>query len=427
MKRQNILLPIIASLFGLGTEVSLAETNSKSPIANAELYSVRTKASIRYSFFEDEAGSSNGAGFLVDRSKGWILTNAHVSGRGTGDIEVSFKGEPFTAAKLVYVDTELDAAIIKVEDEDIPVNALEAPLQCKKSELNGQEVAAFGHPHGLSYSASRGIVSKVRFYNGRDWIQIDAAINPGNSGGPLINLSNGKVIGINAMALKDTEGLNFAVPIRPVCKILELLKNNENPSPPKLPINFTKNSQSEEYLIIGPAAHFEKLPNGLKIGDRVTHVDGEEVSTPTELNTILRGLTKDVIITIKSGDKTLQNTLSIFPNELVTNRKYVLADGALISTDPYPERRRQSEFLTVHSVREGSYAERVGWKQYSILMAVDGIIPSSLEHLEKLLSGDVSKTVTLRTWSKRDTKLYDYHEIDYWPYKVELKKNDQTE
>ena len=204
------------------------------PIANAELYSVRTKSSIRYSFYEDDAGSSNGAGFLLDRSLGWILTNAHVSGRGTGEIEVSFKSESFVPAKLIYVDTELDAAVIKVDQKDIPKNATEAPLQCGTSELSGQEVAAFGHPHGLSYSASRGIVSKVRYYNGRDWIQIDAAINPGNSGGPLINLGNGKVIGINAMALKDTEGLNFAVPIMPICKILNLLKQRKNPSPPKL-------------------------------------------------------------------------------------------------------------------------------------------------------------------------------------------------
>ena len=66
------------------------------PIADAELYSVRTKSSIRYSFYEDDAGSSNGAGFLVDRSMGWILTNAHVSGRGTGDIRYHLKVSPLS-------------------------------------------------------------------------------------------------------------------------------------------------------------------------------------------------------------------------------------------------------------------------------------------------------------------------------------------
>ena len=71
------------------------------------------------------------------------------------------------------------------------------------------EVAAFGHPHGLNYSASRGIISQIRYYDGVDWVQTDAAINPGNSGGPLIDLGSGKIVGINAMKLEDTEGLNF--------------------------------------------------------------------------------------------------------------------------------------------------------------------------------------------------------------------------
>ena len=56
--------------------------------------------------------------------------------------------------------------------------------------------------------------SQVRVYDGVDWVQTDAAINPGNSGGPLIDLNTGSVVGINAMGLKDTEGLNFAVPIQ---------------------------------------------------------------------------------------------------------------------------------------------------------------------------------------------------------------------
>jgi S1-C subfamily serine protease len=141
MERRKKLLTLFAGLFIFNTEISTAQTSGKTPIANAELYTVRTKASIRYSFYEDDAGSTNGAGFLVDRSLGWILTNAHVSGRGTGDIEVSFKSEPFIPARLIYVDTELDAAIIQVDDKDIPENATEAPLQCENSELNAEKPA----------------------------------------------------------------------------------------------------------------------------------------------------------------------------------------------------------------------------------------------------------------------------------------------
>ena len=56
-----------------------------SPIDDASTYSVRVKSTVRYAFAEDVAGTSHGAGFLVNRKKGWVLTNAHVSGYGTGD------------------------------------------------------------------------------------------------------------------------------------------------------------------------------------------------------------------------------------------------------------------------------------------------------------------------------------------------------
>ena len=41
-------------------------------------------------------------------------------------------------------------------------------------------------------------------------IQTDAEVNPGNSGGPLLN-ARGQVIGIVAVKLRGSEGLNFAV------------------------------------------------------------------------------------------------------------------------------------------------------------------------------------------------------------------------
>ena len=218
--------------------VSISLAGAQRVLGEAEKYAVRVKASIGYPFAEDKAGTFNGAGFLFDKEKGWFLTNAHVSGRGTGNIEVAFKGQEFNKAKLVYVDPELDFSIISIEQDLIPELAIEAELDCGTSQLSGTEVAAFGHPHSLYFSASRGIISKVRFYDGHDWVQLDAAINPGNSGRPLINLKSGKIVGINAMSLENSEGLNFAVPLPPVCKAVSLLRAGKDPSPPKLPISF---------------------------------------------------------------------------------------------------------------------------------------------------------------------------------------------
>ena len=42
------------------------------------------------------------------------LTNAHMSGYGTGLLEVAFKGHDFVPAHPVYIDAELDFAVLKI-------------------------------------------------------------------------------------------------------------------------------------------------------------------------------------------------------------------------------------------------------------------------------------------------------------------------
>ena len=137
---QQLKIFSLVLLFLLG---SLASATA-SILEDASKYAVRIKTSISYPFFEDEAGVSNGAGFLVDKDRGWIITNAHVSGRGTGTVEVLFKDNDFQEAEIVYVDPELDFSILTVKD--IPDTALVAQLDCKTRRLNGLEVVNIRAP-----------------------------------------------------------------------------------------------------------------------------------------------------------------------------------------------------------------------------------------------------------------------------------------
>ena len=92
----NLNALIRSSLFAAcATSIFYAGYASADPIEDANSYAVRIKSTVRYAFAEEEAGRSDGAGFLVDRKRGWVLTNAHVSSYGKGAIEVSFKGYDF--------------------------------------------------------------------------------------------------------------------------------------------------------------------------------------------------------------------------------------------------------------------------------------------------------------------------------------------
>ena len=88
-------------------------------------------------------------------------------------------------------------------------------------------MVAIGHPYGLNYTATQGVISKVdRIREGLKFIQIDAAINPGNSGGPLVN-SNGEVIGVNSFIIRGGDNLGFALPVNYLKEALKLYLPNK--------------------------------------------------------------------------------------------------------------------------------------------------------------------------------------------------------
>ena len=81
----------------------------------------------------------------------------------------------------------------------------------------GQRLYTIGNPSGMTYTLTSGVFSGERFDGETRYLQTDAPINPGNSGGPLIT-ENGRVIGVNSMVLRDTQGIGFALPIEAVFK-----------------------------------------------------------------------------------------------------------------------------------------------------------------------------------------------------------------
>lgn len=125
-----------------------------------------------------------------------------------GDIEISLVDGSTYDAMLVDSSEDYDLALLRIENSNCPC------LQSGSVEQVqfGQKVFTIGNPSGLRHTVTAGILSGYREEGKYKLIQTDAPINPGNSGGPLIDES-GRVIGINTMVLRDTEGIGFAIPI----------------------------------------------------------------------------------------------------------------------------------------------------------------------------------------------------------------------
>ena len=162
-----------------------------------------------------------GSGFYV--TPDLVLTNYHVI-EGAKYAEMKLYNGHETFGKVVKSDVRLDLALVKVQEKGKPVQFY------NKNTLDlGSTTEAIGHPKGLEFTITRGVVSAIRKQpsvfdtGGKDvlFVQTDTPINPGNSGGPLF--LGDKVIGVNDNKLVgvDTEGISFSIHYSEVEKFLK--------------------------------------------------------------------------------------------------------------------------------------------------------------------------------------------------------------
>ena len=355
----------------------------------AALYTVRIKAALPVPFEGEEQGAWSGAGFLVDRQRGWIMTNAHVASRSPSTIEVGFKDRDFVDAYKVYVDPYLDLAIIAMDPSFIPPASVMPELDCGDMPRVGHAVGSFGHPWGLNFTGTRGIISGITSHFLQEDLQTDAPINQGNSGGPLISLQHGKIVGINSATLseKDSQNVNFVLPMKYACRILDLLRAGKNPSPPELPVQFIKDvDERRELRVVNSFVDPEKL--SLKPGDLILSIEGndETLENETRLIHALRGRLENFTLVVKRGADTLRLKGSLDPKPYILERKGVYISGILFGHFYYRDKKVMPiGEIMVHSVQKGSIGNFSNIDKGDILDGVDGHVVQSLEDLYGLL------------------------------------------
>lgn len=269
-----------------------------------------------------ERGPGGGSGFVLDQN-GHIVTNQHVVS-GADGISVKFASGAREEAELVGEDPSTDLAVIRV---DAPESTLR-PLTLGDSDAMdvGEPVIAIGNPLNVGISVTTGIVSGVgrpikapNNYTISGALQTDAAINPGNSGGPLLD-SRGAVIGVNSQIISDTgsfQGVGFAIPSNTVKNVVKQLITSGEVEHGYIGVQMfsvgieelvaysgiSEEKLRSEYDLPGNGAIVNEVtPDGpaddagieggeereieglpVPIGDVVTEVSGERISTPDDV------------------------------------------------------------------------------------------------------------------------------------------------
>lgn len=150
-----------------------------------------------------------GAGLLV-YPEGLIITNAHVVDK-KATLLVSLHDGTRAKGVMIHRHEQADLAIVRAAIHTRHYFRLQDRLSQEYDA--GDEVLAIGHPRGLHFTSTRGIVSEAsRVTRDGRFVQTDVAINPGNSGGPLLD-AQGNLVGINTWQIgTDSQGLGFAIP-----------------------------------------------------------------------------------------------------------------------------------------------------------------------------------------------------------------------
>lgn len=175
---------------------------------------------------------SSGTGFLVN-DKGALLTSLHVirplsSQHPAAAEAIDASGKIFKVKGVSIDDESLDLALLELDE--VPADAVPVALAGDEPPEQGAYVLVVGHPQGLRFVCTDGIVSAVNktrelpeMYResgsvmaGPDvlWLQTSASVSMGNSGGPMLD-AGGRVIGVMQWMARGA-GMNFALHISAV-------------------------------------------------------------------------------------------------------------------------------------------------------------------------------------------------------------------
>lgn len=394
-----------------------AESDMSGMLRDAQNFTVKVRSTVTWPIQGDRFGTGQGTGFIIDKARGWILTNAHVARSSPGAVDIAF-GDAETdwvAVERVYVDNLLDVAVLKLAPEKFPPGMTQAKLGCGRSVEQGAAVVAYGHPRDLNFTATRGIVSSIRTLGALEFIQMDASLNPGNSGGALLAVGNAEVIGVTTATAGS--GLGFATPMRHICPILELLRAGKDPAVPTLPVYWLKSGAAETLTV---AKSFPSAPAGFQMqrGDQALGVvGGPRFGGLPDLHTALRGRTDTVRFVVRRNGADVEMSVPIVPAEAPMQRQALAVSGMLIDDD----RRLDAEAsalprLHIDFMKQGETAERAGFRVGDAFAEIGGqvfnTVPELHDWLKSRLAGEVVPVLVRRRIGSANGLSAEYLRLD---------------
>ncbi|MCF4097960.1 Do family serine endopeptidase [Maritalea mediterranea] len=253
-------------------------------------------------------GQAVGSGFIIS-ADGFVVTNNHVI-EDADEVMVVMENGDEMAAQIIGTDPRTDLALLKIE----AASDLQYVEFAENEARVGDWVVAIGNPFGLGGTVTAGIVSaRGRDINANaydDFIQIDAAVNRGNSGGPAFD-TTGKVVGVNTAIFSPSGGnvgIAFAIPAATVKQVVFDLMDDGKVTRGFLGVSIQNVSKdiadsvglekAHGALVTEPSPDSPAQKAGIKSGDIITSVNGEEIDDARELSRVIAEYAPGTIVEI---------------------------------------------------------------------------------------------------------------------------------
>jgi len=229
----DMKLWVITALVGFGS-VSSAFSAGSTTNAIAE----KKAAIVKIKSMQAGLQSGSGTGFFVSPD-GWLVTNTHV-------VTDAFK-EGWTAEFELADGTRYSSDTDQVEWGRCELSGLNDLCLVKLTKhkpkawftystpyaaTSGTSLFAYGHPKGLDFSISEGVLSSYRKFDflrqkiadastaaPKEVIQTTVPLNPGNSGGPIFD-KTGNLVGVSTFSMENAEGIHFGISRNELAKFI---------------------------------------------------------------------------------------------------------------------------------------------------------------------------------------------------------------
>jgi len=348
---------------------------------------------------------SAGSGVIIDKVKGFVITNHHVV-NNADEVHVSLIDGRSFPAKVIGHDPELDIALLQIKATNL------SQVSLGNSDLLevGDFAVAIGNPFGLGQTVTTGIVSALGrtglgIEGYENFIQTDASINPGNSGGALVNL-RGKLIGINTAIIAPSGGnvgIGFAIPINMVkASIRQLQEHGEvkrgrigitiQNITPELQSAFNLKNGQQGVLVTSVLEGSSAEEAGLKEGDVIVSVDNQPTKSVGQLRTRIgmKSIGDEVeVALIRNGDLK-QFTVEIGKIEAQGQiQQHKLFEGVKL------ENNSNGQGVIIIGMTPNSFAAYSGLRPGDIILGANKKAVTTIDSLNKALQGQ-DKKILLR-------------------------------